>query len=647
MLAERGGRVAWSPEGNLIAFDRRGADGWFDVCVVRTDGSGLRPLTEGNPGLPRSNNGNPAWHPSGRYIVFQAEDPALGGLPRGPLGRYMTSPGIGVNNNLWVVAADGSRFWQLTQVGERRGTLHPHFSPDGGTLAWSELIGSVRGDIGRWAIRLADFAVDAPCPRIADARTLRPLGLQLYETHGFSPDGRKLIFSGVPEGKFYFDMEIFALDLADGHVARLTENDEWDEHAHFSPDGRHIVWASSAGIPQKRSRALTELFEHPLMLDYWVMDADGSNKRRLSGFNRPGTKEHALLGGGVIAADFDWAPDGGAVVAKLQQGRRERVALIELDLASAVRAPAASYKREPGPYEVAVALYDWQDAKRDRLVPAKVYCPATGAGPFAVVIFSHGAGGSREGYEYLGRHWASHGYVSVHLEHEGSDEEIWRGRPDPMAGIRQAAADPRNAVNRPLDVTFALDRLEDLNRSDPFLRGRLELNEVGVAGHSFGAFTTLAVAVQTFVLPAVREVSFRDARVKAAVPMSAPVPRKRAQFARAFGTISIPCMHMTGTLDDSLIGDTKAAERRIPYDHINAADQYLVTFVGGDHMIFSGRGRLLGGAKDALFQELIRMGALAFWDAYLLDDAEAKAWLAQGGFAAALGADGRLEVKLK
>jgi len=66
----------------------------------------------------------------------------------------------------------------------------------------------------------------------------------------------------------------------------------------------------------------------------------------------------------------------------------------------------------------------WHDANRDRDVPVKIYSPKSGNGPFPVIIFSHGLVGSREGYEYLGRHWASRGYVSVHLQHYGSDDDV-------------------------------------------------------------------------------------------------------------------------------------------------------------------------------------------------------------------------------
>ncbi|MSR64957.1 MAG: acetylhydrolase [Verrucomicrobiae bacterium] len=304
--------------------------------------------------------------------------------------------------------------------------------------------------------------------------------------------------------------------------------------------------------------------------------------------------------------------------------------------------------KQPGPFPVEVTKQEWQDGKRDRQVPVTIYSPKTGAGPFPVIIFSHGLGGTRDGYEYLGRHWASHGYVSVHLQHIGSDDSVWRRAEstDRMTSMRRAAANPTNSLNRPLDVSFAIDQIEKLNRESDVLKGRLDLKNVGVAGHSFGAYTTLAVAGEVFVGPLVDGKTFRDPRVKAAIPMSSPVPRDKSQLDKVFGSIRIPCLHMTGTKDTSVINETQPADRRIPYDHIQLADQYLITFKDGDHMIFSGRGRLTGGEKDARFQEFIRASSTAFWDAYLKGDAKAKAWLAEGGFEKALGQDGVFEKKL-
>jgi len=306
------------------------------------------------------------------------------------------------------------------------------------------------------------------------------------------------------------------------------------------------------------------------------------------------------------------------------------------------------YKETPGPFAVETARYDWHDAKRNRDIPVKIYFPTTGDGPFPVIIFSHGLGGSREGYSYLGNHWASHGYVSVHVQHLGSDSAIWRDVPlaERMTAMRQATLNPQNALNRPLDVAFAIDQLSKLNSDDPLLKHRLDLDRIGVAGHSFGAFTTLAIAGEVFIGPTGNKRSEADSRVKAVIAMSAPVPPNRSQFDLAFSEIKIPCFHMTGTRDVSPIGETKAEDRRVPFDHINGADQFLVTFKEADHMVFSGRLAGQNSGRDAFFQKFILSGSTAYWDAYLKGDTNAKAWLTGGGFATVLGPDGKFEKRL-
>ena len=318
--------------------------------------------------------------------------------------------------------------------------------------------------------------------------------------------------------------------------------------------------------------------------------------------------------------------------------------------------PRPEHWSKAGPSEVEVVTHEWTDPLRQRIVPVKIYYPKSG-GRCPIIIMSHGLGGSRDGYEYLGRHWASHGYVSVHPQHKGSDDAVWKESSNRRESMQQAAGTLANVVNRPKDVSFVIDRLEKLNSEAGPLRGRLDMGCIGMAGHSFGAHTTLAVAGQTFSGLLGQSLTLADRRVRAAVPMSAPAPKQRNKLDQAFGPIKIPCLHMTGTLDDSPIGDTKAAERRLPFDHMRLADQYLVTFAGGDHMIFSGRPRRTealaapgwrgSGAKDSLFQELIRTVTAAFWDAYLRDDAQAKTWLAGDGCEAMLGENARFEKKLK
>ncbi|MDB6111201.1 MAG: Platelet-activating factor acetylhydrolase plasma/intracellular isoform [Pedosphaera sp.] len=311
--------------------------------------------------------------------------------------------------------------------------------------------------------------------------------------------------------------------------------------------------------------------------------------------------------------------------------------------------PVLRYKDAAGPSSVATLKLDWQDQKRDRKVPVKIYYPKTGAGPFPVIIFSHGLGGSRDGYEYLGQHWASHAYVSVHVQHVGSDSAVWQDAApaERFKALQKSASNLKNATERPRDVSFAIDQLVKLNQEEGPLRRQLDLVHIGVAGHSFGSFTTLAIAGE--VLPALSggEFSAGDPRVKAAIAMSSPVPRDKSRWDAAFAKIHIPCFHMTGTRDDSPIGDTKAEARRVPFDHISGADQFLLTLQDGDHMVFSGRSRGQGGGeKDELFHGLILMSSTAFWDAYLKGDAQAKAWLAGNGFATLLKQDGKFEQKL-
>jgi predicted dienelactone hydrolase len=288
---------------------------------------------------------------------------------------------------------------------------------------------------------------------------------------------------------------------------------------------------------------------------------------------------------------------------------------------------------------VGVTTMQWKDSTRNREIPVKIYYPQDATGRCAVILFSHGLGGTREGYRYLGQHWAAHGYVSIHLQHHGSDDAVWRGQTQPLDSMRQAVgvgAGGTNAIDRVLDVRFALDCLPELDRADGPLKGRLDTNRVGVAGHSFGANTALLSVGEGRE----RASNLGDPRVKAAMALSSPAP-----VGASYDAIHVPVFHMTGTKDNSPVGPTQAEGRRIPFDHIAGVDQYLVTFDGGDHMVFSGRTILGDRAKDAVFHDLILKGTLAFWDAYLGGDAKAKAWLQDGEFKKAIGSAGVLELK--
>lgn len=305
-LVDGGARVDWSAATGLIAVDIQGRDGLCDIHIMRADGSRRRCLSCATPGLPANHVGQPAWHPGGDWLVVQAENPALPGFrASATLHSYLESPGIGINNDLWLLAADGSRAIQVTQIRDRLGVLHPHFSPDGGHLTWAEALRWRPGRGHQWALRLAPVTLIDGTPQVGQARTFLPGRLALYETHGFSPDGTRIIYSASPGPTDYFGLDIYTCDLEGGAVERLTEDREWDEHAHFSPDGRHVVWMSSRDIPQPPAA-------RRLLTDLWLMCPDGSGKRRLTRFNDPDSP-HAIPGG-VVCSDSSWSPDGRSLV---------------------------------------------------------------------------------------------------------------------------------------------------------------------------------------------------------------------------------------------------------------------------------------------------------------------------------------------
>lgn len=121
------------------------------------------------------------------------------------------------------------------------------------------------------------------------------------------------------------------------------------------------------------------------------------------------------------------------------------------------------------------------------------------AGNLPVVMLTHGLRYSCLGYSALGEDLASHGYVVVGVEHPSTafavvypgsrivtfSEDVWsRPRsPEETRAFEQARVDTCSA-----DLRFVLDRVEELHSGDiaSQFSQRLDLNRVGVFGHSFG-----------------------------------------------------------------------------------------------------------------------------------------------------------------
>ena len=281
------------------------------------------------------------------------------------------------------------------------------------------------------------------------------------------------------------------------------------------------------------------------------------------------------------------------------------------------------------------------DAARIRDIPIRVYLPADKS-PAPVILFSHGLGGDRTGCVYLGRHWSARGYAVVFLQHPGSDDSVWKNnRPLERMGALKQAASAENFMLRVADVPAVLNALEAWNKpsktpqesessqsdSQVALVGRLSLENVGMAGHSFGGVTTQAVSGQAY---AGGKQPFADPRIKAAVVMSPSTPR-RGKPADAFSSVNIPWLLLTGTLDGSPIGDQTPETRRAVYPALPQGKKYELVLHNGEHSAFTDRA-LPGDRqrRNPNHHRAILAVTTAFWDAFLREGViarQARTWL--------------------
>jgi predicted dienelactone hydrolase len=328
---------------------------------------------------------------------------------------------------------------------------------------------------------------------------------------------------------------------------------------------------------------------------------------------------------------------------------KHSIATILLLLATCTTIPAWSTHDHNTPLPATaiehVTREQWQDRARNRIVPVKIYMPAHVDRPLPVVIFSHGLGGSRENARYLGEYWSAHGYVAVFVQHIGSDSSVWTG--SIAQGRRRVLANLSSAINmstfqnRVDDIKFILDELQRRNKTQGPLEGKLDLSRIAIAGHSYGGNTALTMVGQKYVIGS-RVMTFTDPRIKAAIYLSPPANLGTLTPQQVFGQITVPGLLMTGTNDSTPDGlrtpvaknktpeearKASIEQRRIPFDGITAPHQYLVTFDGGDHMIFNGPRPFRERPGDRQMISEIERVTTAFLDAYLRNDTTQQQWL--------------------
>jgi predicted dienelactone hydrolase len=286
-------------------------------------------------------------------------------------------------------------------------------------------------------------------------------------------------------------------------------------------------------------------------------------------------------------------------------------------------APALRAQEPEGRYTT--LDFDWADVARQRPVPVRLYLPeqARPSRRAPVVVFSHGIGGSRRGYTWLGRHLAGSGVASLHLQHVGSDRQVWSGSLFGILGRLQDAATDREAVARAEDLRFALDMLLASG-----LAPRLDAGRIVAAGHSYGANTTL-LAVGARVQREGRVVPLRDERVRAAIAISAPPFYGEGDPARILAGVTVPSLHVTATEDVIRIpGYFSGVEDRLAvFEAIGSPRKWLAVYEGGSHSMFTDR----AGTGGALLNPQVKAATQALASAFLRsvfdgDDGELRRW---------------------
>jgi predicted dienelactone hydrolase len=278
--------------------------------------------------------------------------------------------------------------------------------------------------------------------------------------------------------------------------------------------------------------------------------------------------------------------------------------------------------------------WDWVDTRRQRQVPARLYWPTQGpsaAGAVPLVVFSHGIGGSRLGYSYLGRHLATQGWAALHVQHVGSDRSLWWGNPFGLVSRLKEAARESEAADRALDLRFALDRLLDPSLAHPRL-GRvaeaIDGQRIVAAGHSYGANTAL-LSTGARIVRGEHVYDFHDARYRAAILLSAPPFYGEADVASILAPVRVPTLHVTSNEDVILIpGYHSGVDDRIAlYEAMPDARKALAVFERGAHSIFTDRtvaggyemNQQVKGATKALAAAFLHQqfgqdaGALDYW----------------------------------
>lgn len=237
--------------------------------------------------------------------------------------------------------------------------------------------------------------------------------------------------------------------------------------------------------------------------------------------------------------------------------------------------------------ETVIDLPSNVDKTRDRNVLVTFHLPKrVTAQP--LVIVSHGGAGSRDGLFALASEIARQGYVVMCLEHVTSnfDDIRSRMRTERLSFKNALIACGKDAVprkNRPLDVRFAIDLAEKLDRDDARFKGRIDLSQIAILGHSYGAYTAM---VCCGVKPVRIKDDLAEPRIKLGIALSPQAGNGNFFDRNSFSEVSVPFVGITGTKDTTTF-ITSLEQRKDFFRLMPKGDKHLLWIHDANHFSFS------------------------------------------------------------
>ncbi len=170
--------------------------------------------------------------------------------------------------------------------------------------------------------------------------------------------------------------------------------------------------------------------------------------------------------------------------------------------------------------------------------------PEVARGKFPLVLFSHGRTGMRFAYSLLSEALAARGAVVVSADHPGDALSDW------LLGTN--VDDRTNEMNRVADAGFVLDSMlagagHTTGLPDDLLEA-IDDQRVAAAGHSYGAYTALAMVAGA------RGVASDD-RVRAVIGLQAYT---RTMSDGAIGRVHVPTLLVVSELDTATPAESDA-----------------------------------------------------------------------------------------